>query len=93
MKFNLNKTLARISPEDRYEAIRILLDQEIRQTLEDRDLDLNEYDGVKDVIMDQLNEECEGLIQVRNLMTGKMQTIDANTPDCCRPDSESYWSS
>ena len=93
MKYNLNTTLGRISSEDRYQAIRILLDREIRSTLEEHDLDLNEYDSVKNTIMDCLNKECKGLIQVRNLITGNVQTIDANTPWSCRPDSESYWSS
>lgn len=31
-------------------------------------------------------------IQVTNLMTGKQVQIAADTPWCCRPDSESYWS-
>jgi hypothetical protein len=29
---------------------------------------------------------------VRNLMSGKMIEIDANTPLCCDPSSETYWS-
>jgi len=31
-------------------------------------------------------------ITVKNLMTGKDVEIDADTPWCCRPDSETYWS-
>lgn len=30
--------------------------------------------------------------QVRNLMTGEMVEIDSNTPWCCNPASETYWS-
>lgn len=29
---------------------------------------------------------------VKNLMTGKEMTIDSNTPLCCDPSSETYWS-
>lgn len=29
---------------------------------------------------------------VRNLMSGKEITIDANTPACCDPSTETYWS-
>jgi hypothetical protein len=29
---------------------------------------------------------------VKNLMTGKLIEIDADTPNCCNPASESYWS-
>jgi hypothetical protein len=29
---------------------------------------------------------------VRNLMSGKMIEIEANTPLCCDPSSETYWS-
>lgn len=28
---------------------------------------------------------------VKNLMTGKMIEIDSNTPRCCDPSSETYW--
>lgn len=31
-------------------------------------------------------------ITVRNLMTGKPVEIDADTPNCCNPASETYWS-
>ena len=31
-------------------------------------------------------------ITVKNLMTGRDVEIDADTPWCCRPDSEAYWS-
>lgn len=31
-------------------------------------------------------------ITVKNLMSGKDVEIDADTPWCCRPDSETYWS-
>jgi hypothetical protein len=31
-------------------------------------------------------------ITVRNLMTGKDVVIDADTPNCCNPASETYWS-
>ena len=31
-------------------------------------------------------------ITVKNLMTGRDVEIDADTPWCCRPDSETYWS-
>ena len=31
-------------------------------------------------------------ITVRNLMTGKPVIIDADTPWCCNPASETYWS-
>lgn len=30
--------------------------------------------------------------KVRNLMSGKMIEIDVNTPHCCDPSSETYWS-
>jgi hypothetical protein len=29
---------------------------------------------------------------VKNLMTGKEIQIDADTPNCCNPASETYWS-
>jgi len=29
---------------------------------------------------------------VKNLMTGKLIEIDADTPNCCNPASETYWS-
>ena len=29
---------------------------------------------------------------VKNLMTGKEIKIDADTPNCCNPASETYWS-
>ena len=29
---------------------------------------------------------------VKNLMTGKEIEIDADTPNCCNPASETYWS-
>lgn len=31
-------------------------------------------------------------ITVTNMMTGKPVEIDADTPWCCRPDSETFWS-
>jgi hypothetical protein len=31
-------------------------------------------------------------ITVRSLMTGKEVEIDADTPNCCNPASETYWS-
>ena len=31
-------------------------------------------------------------ITVTNLMSGKPVEIDADTPWCCRPDSETFWS-
>lgn len=31
-------------------------------------------------------------IMVKNMMTGKMMEIDSNTPLCCDPSSETYWS-
>ena len=30
--------------------------------------------------------------KVRNLMTGQEIEIDSNTPRCCDPSSEAYWS-
>jgi hypothetical protein len=30
-------------------------------------------------------------ITVKNLMTGKNVVIDADTPNCCNPASETYW--
>ena len=33
-----------------------------------------------------------GVITVKNLMTGANVEIAEDTPWCCRPDSESYWS-
>ena len=93
MKFNLDKILARIPSENRYQAIQILLDQEIRETLNDRGFELEDYDHVKEIIMESLNDDCQGLVRVRNLMTGEMVAIDAKTPWSCRPDSETYWSS
>ena len=31
-------------------------------------------------------------ITVKNLMTGRDVVIDADTPNCCNPASETYWS-
>ena len=31
-------------------------------------------------------------VTVKNLMSGQDVEIDADTPWCCRPDSETYWS-
>lgn len=30
--------------------------------------------------------------KVKNLMTGEMTEIDSNTPRCCDPSTETYWS-
>lgn len=35
---------------------------------------------------------CAPKITVKSLMTGADVEIDADTPWCCRPDSESFWS-
>jgi len=32
------------------------------------------------------------MMKVKNLMTGKMVEIPSDTPWCCNPASESYWS-
>jgi hypothetical protein len=45
----------------------------------------------KYVIMDE-KEYVAPMIKVKNLMSGKEVEIDANTPWCCRPDSEAFWS-
>ena len=92
MKFNLDKTLGRIAPEDRWSAIRKLLDRDVRDNLAEHDMSLENYEDVRDTLLESLRYECRGLIEVRNMMTGKMVTIDANTPLCCRVDSETYWS-
>lgn len=31
-------------------------------------------------------------IKVKNFMTGEMVEIDSNTPHCCDPSTETYWS-
>lgn len=36
--------------------------------------------------------EPANTITVKNLMSGKPVTIDADTPWCCNPASEAYWS-
>ena len=92
MKFDLNKTLERIAPEDRWTAIWKLLDREVRDNLAEHEMSLEDYDEVRDVMLENLRFRCQGLIEVRDPMTGKMVTIDANTPHFCRVDSETYWS-
>jgi hypothetical protein len=42
----------------------------------------------RDLVAEKANE----YITVKNLMTGEMVVIPANTPWSCRPDSETYWS-
>lgn len=37
-------------------------------------------------------DNIEQTRQVRNLITGKMVTESANTPNCCSVASETYWS-
>jgi hypothetical protein len=37
-------------------------------------------------------EKANEYITVKNLMTGEMVAIPADTPWCCRPDAEAYWS-
>ena len=92
MKFDLNKTLGRIAPEDRWSAIRKLLDRDVRDILAEHNRSLENYDEVRDTLLESLRDECRGLIEAKNIMTGEMVTIDANTPLCCRVDSETYWS-
>lgn len=47
----------------------------------------------KCAVMTEREGKVEGTeIEVRNLMSGKKVKIPANTPWCCRPDSETYWS-
>ena len=36
--------------------------------------------------------KVEKTMKVRNLMTGKIVTISVNTPRCCDPSTELYWS-
>ena len=36
--------------------------------------------------------EQEKFIKVKNLMTGEEVEIPEDTPWCCRPDSETFWS-
>ena len=90
MKFNLDKTLGRIAPEDRWRAIRKLLDHDVRDILAEHNRSLENYDEVRDTLLEGLRDECRGLIEVKNIMTGEMVTIDANTR--LGPVSKTYWS-
>jgi hypothetical protein len=38
------------------------------------------------------NENVVHKIRVKNLMTNEMVEIDSNTPHCCNPSTETYWS-
>ena len=40
----------------------------------------------------ELNGDIEKRVTKRNLMSGKEFTQPANTPLCCDPSSETYWS-
>lgn len=37
-------------------------------------------------------EELTGKVTVQNMMTGKPVQIEKDTPWCCNPASETYWS-
>ena len=56
---------------------------------------MTKADRIKNQIA-KLQRELEDLepkpIKVRSLMTGQEVEIPSNTPWCCRPDSETYWS-
>lgn len=41
---------------------------------------------------DYYNKNIVWRKKVKNLMTGNMVEIDSNTPWCCNPASETYWS-
>jgi len=41
---------------------------------------------------DEYNNSVVHKVLVKNLMTGKEVVIDSNTPWCCNPASETYWS-
>ena len=38
------------------------------------------------------HENIEKMKTVKNLMSGKPMEIPVNTPNCCNPGSETYWS-
>lgn len=42
--------------------------------------------------METYNKRVVTRITVKSLMTGKDVEIDSNTPLCCDPSSETYWS-
>lgn len=44
------------------------------------------------VTLDEYNAKHRKTKVVRNLMTGKEIEIDINTPACCDPSTETYWS-
>ena len=44
----------------------------------------------KEKFVDQIIKSDK--IAVKSLMSGEQVIIDADTPWCCRPDSETYWS-
>jgi hypothetical protein len=52
-----------------------------------------EINTVEKIILElTAREQPKKTKQVRNLMSGKMIEIDADTPFCCDPSTETYWS-
>jgi hypothetical protein len=44
------------------------------------------------IYRDLVAKKADEYITVKSLMTGEPVVIPADTPWCCRPDSEAYWS-
>jgi len=50
------------------------------------------YDCYLATSVEDYNKNVVKMIRVKNLMTGQMVEIPSNTPYCCNPATESYWS-
>lgn len=51
--------------------------------------------GPDDILIEESSKfynEIEKDVEVKNLMSGQPTKIKANTPWCCNPASETYWS-
>jgi hypothetical protein len=59
-------------------------------TCSNRHLDRESYKVLSEV--DFAREYPVGTKWVKNLMTGQMMEISSDTPRCCDPSTEAYWS-
>ncbi len=50
------------------------------------------YNDIQDLWDWQKNNPIEGMKLVRSYMTGEYVMIEEDTPWCCNPASETYWS-
>jgi hypothetical protein len=66
----------------------------MNQTIEEHIANLQETEQIARQFMDprKIIIESKEFRSVKNLMTGKEMQIAADTPHCCDPSTETYWS-